>query len=373
LKVLHVITGLNDGGAEAVLYRLCTSDKSNQHIVFSMMDEGKYGPALKDAGIKVKCLNMRPGRVSLFGLWKLFVFLRKHKPDVVQTWMYHADLIGGIISRLAGVKNIIWGVHHTNLEPGKSKRNTIVVAKLNAFISNFVPRKIVYCAQKSREIQESIGFNNSKGVVVHNGYNVADFQPNENLSMEFKSEMLLKNDDILLGHVGRFNPQKDYKNLINALALVSKQFDAFKAVFVGTNLDKNNHELVTQIESKNLLDHVELIGRREDIPKVMNAYSLFLLSSSSEAFPNVLNEAMACGTPCVTTDVGDAAVIVGDTGWIVPPKNPQALADAITKAIEEIKTNDESWLQRKEACRKRIVNKFSIEKMIESYNRVWFG
>lgn len=105
----------------------------------------------------------------------------------------------------------------------------------------------------------------------------------------------------------------------------------------------------------------------------MNGFDLFVLSSVSEAFPNVLNEAMACGTPCITTNVGDAAVIVGDTGWVVPPKDPQALAKAMLEAMEEQQDNPQAWQARKKACRERIVNNFSIKKMVESYHQVWFN
>jgi glycosyltransferase involved in cell wall biosynthesis len=104
----------------------------------------------------------------------------------------------------------------------------------------------------------------------------------------------------------------------------------------------------------------------------MYALDIHILSSRSEGFPNVLAEAMACGTPCVTTDVGDAAMIVGDTGWVVPPKNPQVLANAILEAINEKQNNPLMWEVREQACRDRIVDNFSIEKMVAGYHQVWF-
>ena len=107
MKILHIITGLNDGGAEAVLYRLCKFDSAHKHIVVSLMVEGKYGPLLKELGVKLYCLNMPAGRIRFSGMIKLFKLLRQHKPDVIQTWMYHADLIGGVVGRLAGIKNIV--------------------------------------------------------------------------------------------------------------------------------------------------------------------------------------------------------------------------------------------------------------------------
>lgn len=370
-RVLHVITGLNDGGAEAVLYRLCKFDKENQHIVVSMMNEGKYGQLLNDEGVQVHCLNMRPGRLSISGLWQLFKLLRKIKPNVVQTWMYHADLIGGVVSRLAGVRNIVWGVHHTTLVKGESKRSTILVAKLNAYLSKIIPRKVIYCAQKSREVQESIGCNSAKGVVVSNGYDVNDFIPNLSVRKKFREELGLSDDVFLIGHVGRYDPQKDQKNLIEAISFIAEKVKNFKVVMVGTNLDSNNQTLNAQIQNQGLEKHLVLIGRRNDVPAVMNGLDLFVLSSLAEAFPNVLSEAMACGTPCVTTDVGDAALIIGNTGWVVPPKIPQSLADAIIQAIDEKRKNHSAWLQRKEACRNRIVENFSIEKMVRSYHQVW--
>ena len=370
-KIIHIITGLNDGGAEAVLYRLCLSDKTSRHIVISLMDEGKYGSMLKVAGVEVHCLNMPQGRITLSGLWRLFKLLRKHKPNVVQTWMYHADLIGGVVARLAGVKNIIWGVHHTTLVKGESKRSTILIAKLNAILSRFVPKKIIYCAAKSREVQEFIGFSESKGVVVPNGYNISDFQPSDEGWYSFRKELCVDHDVFLIGHVGRFSPYKDYSSLFKAFGLVLEKEVNTQFVLVGTGLEYQNQELLDLIPSEVYKNRFLLLGRRNDISSVMNGMDLFVLSSVTEAFPNVLNEAMACGTPCVTTDVGDAGVIVGDTGWIVDPRKPQQLADAIDSANKESQMDKQAWLARKNAARNRIVENFSIEKMVASYRQVW--
>lgn len=147
--IIHVVTGLSDGGAEAVLYRLCLHDMANQHIVISMMGPGKYGPLLSEADIEVYCMNLHAGKFSLSGLFRLFSKLSKHKPYAVQTWMYHADLVGGVCARFAGIKNVCWNIRHSELERGKSKRSTIWVAKTFALLSRCVPRKIVCCAEKA--------------------------------------------------------------------------------------------------------------------------------------------------------------------------------------------------------------------------------
>lgn len=374
MKVIHIITGLSNGGAEGVLYRLCRYDTKQKHIVISMMGEGKYGPLLKAIGIQVHCLNMPQGRVTFSGLWQLFKLLRSYKPEVVQTWMYHADLIGGVIAKLAGIKSIFWNVRHTTLEPGKSKRITIWVAKACAFVSGWIPKKIIYCAHEAKIVHEKLGYKNGKAEVVGNGYDLAQFALNEISATTFRAEINVAEENTVIGMVGRFDPQKDHFNLINAHSLVKKSGNLFKLVLIGRDLDSENKALNEHIAKCDLTERVILLGQRTDISAVMNGLDINVLSSSfGEGFPNVLAEAMACGTPCITTDVGDAAVIVGDTGWVVPPKDSQALANAILDAMEEQKNNPQAWQARKQASRERIVNNFSIEKMVSEYSRVWFS
>jgi len=135
-------------------------------------------------------------------------------------------------------------------------------------------------------------------------------------------------------------------------------------------MNSSNVELVATIQEEDIENRLLLLGRRPDIPEVMNALDIHVLSSYGEAFPNVLAEAMSCGTPCVTTDVGDAALIVGETGWVVPPRDSMALAQAIDGAMNEMKDSPK-WSQRKISARKRISNNFHIEQVLEAYNKEW--
>ena len=373
MQVLHIITGLGDGGAEALLYRMCKFDKEHNHIVISIMDEQKYGPLLKEIGVVVYTLSFPKGKIKFSGFFKLYRLIKQIKPDVVQTWLDHADMIGGIVARLAGIKNIVWGVHHTALVKGESKLSTIFISKINVFLSYFIPKKIIYCAQESKKAQEKIGYKKAKGVVVLNGYDIEGFTQNDYLSAEVRNDLSINADSFLIGHVGRDDPQKDLSNLIEAFALLNQKKLDFDAVIVGANLDNNNRDLLSMLNKNGLSKYVHLLGRRDDITAIMNGIDLFVLSSKSEAFPNVLNEAMLCGTPCVTTDVGDAGKIVRDTGWVVRPKDSEALANAIIKASEEKESNKSIWLQRKIACRKRVIENFSLEKMVKEYKKVWLS
>jgi glycosyltransferase involved in cell wall biosynthesis len=370
-RATHIITGLTDGGAEAVLYRLCQQKPDHCHTVISLGDDGKYGPLMRELGITVVSLNMPRGRMRLGALIQLWRLLRKSRPDVIQTWMYHADLVGGVVARLAGIKNIVWGVHHTTLERGKSKRSTIWVARICAVLSHFIPRKIICCAQSASHVHRALGYDGDKLTVVNNGYNLTEFRPNQNSGLVVRAELEIPFEALLVGMVGRFDPQKDHENLLTALAEVRSRGYDFYCLLVGKGLDNGNESLIRLIKGNGLTDRVQMIGPRSDIAAVMNALNVHVLSSShGEAFPNVLAEAMACGTPCVATDVGDSRVIIGDTGWIVPAKDAAALASGLLLALSAL-DDQKDWRQRQLNSRKRIQDRFSVDAMMAKYEDVW--
>lgn len=370
--ILHIISNLNDGGAEAVLFRLCAHDATHRHQVVSLRDGGKYGPLLEARGIPVTCLHMPRGRVTLLGLQLLWRTLRRTRPDAVQTWMYHADLLGGIAARLAGIRDISWGIHHTMLVAGENPRGTITIAKLCAWLSRRVPRNIVCCAEKARDVHTDLGYDRGRMIVIPNGYDLSVFQPDNAAGVAVRSELGLHPDHAVIGFVARYNPQKDHDNLLKALAILREQGSCPQCLLIGSGVDRSNVELGKRIDDLGLREHVRPLGRRNDMPAVMNALDVHVMPSAfGEAFPNVLSEAMACGTPCVSTDVGDAATIIGETGWIVPPSDPWALAEAIKQALEERETA--GWAIRRQAARARVETNFSIERMVKSYGTVWCG
>lgn len=370
-SILHIITGLNNGGAEAVLYRLCAHDLADRHHVVSLMDGGKYGPMLEALGVPVTCLAMPRGRVTASGLWRLWHLLRSQRPDVVQTWMYHANLLGGLAAWLAGSRNIVWGIHHTDLDDDGASRSTRLVVRLGAWVSRWMPRRIICCAEKARGVHVAEGYDPRRINVVTNGYDLSVFRPDPGAGRSVRAELGI-GDQAVIGFVARHDPQKDHDNLLRALKVLHEKGLHPLCLLVGPNMDQGNQTLVSRIESLGLAAQVRLLGPRNDIPAVMNALDLHVMSSAfGEAFPNVLAEAMACGTPCVSTDVGDAAAIVGNTGWIVSPRHPEALADAIAAALDLRGTAD--WAERKTAARERVANRFSIERMVDNYRSIWFG
>lgn len=369
-KVLHVITGLNNGGAEGVLYRLCTYSGVEQHIVVSLTDEGLYGPKLKSAGIEVYALGMPRGRLRVTGLWRLYCLLRQIRPDIAQTWMYHADLLGGVVARLAGIRSVVWGVRSAYLDAHLMSRSTRFVARSCALLSHFIPKIITCCSREGVITHQRLGYSKDKFVFIPNGYDQHYFQQAVREGEQFRHAHNLSDNIPVLGMVARFDPNKDHKNLFRALNIVNKKNVIFQCLLIGPGITHENVQIHSWLSEYSLQGCIHLLGPRSDIPAIMHALDLFVLSSAGEAFPNVLAEAMACGTPCVATDVGDTNLIIGGTGWIVPPNDSFSLADAIIHALLQFK-NKQEWLRRQEQCRLRIEQNFSLDVMVHGFKNVW--
>lgn len=322
IKVLHIISGLGDGGAEGVLFRLITNDLENDHSVISLSDLGKYGPLLINKKIEVVCLHMNNLRNIFRGLMRLVLIIKKGPYDLIQTWMYHADLLGGIAAVVAGNLKICWGIRNTTLVLGSSKQKTILVAKICAILSYVIPKKIICCANAAAEVHAQLGYSRDKMVVIPNGYQLDRFMPNEALRKAIRNELGVDESIFLIGIIGRFDLQKDHENFINALRELNEKKVNFHGVMVGNGVTSENKMLKIFLRNAGVQGKVSMLGSRNDIESVMNALDINILSSAyGEAFPNVLAEAMACGTPCISTDVGDSALIIRNDGWIVPPRN----------------------------------------------------
>ena len=368
MKIIHIITGLGDGGAEHALFKICKYDVANKHLVISLKGPGKYSSLLSKLGIKVYCLKIRFFSIHKFiFLIKLLRFL---KPDIVQTWLVHADFLGSIAARLAGINNILWNVRYSNIEIGKAKLTTIFIIKILSLLSYLIPKFIVTVSKKAKKIYEITGYNKRLFKFIPNGYDLSILKINKLQKINFRKKIKVKKNVALIGNVARYDPQKDHLNLLNALSLIKEKNINFFCVLVGFNINQNNIDLISEIKRLKLYDHVKLLGQTDNVSQVMNGLDIHVLSSSyGEGFPNVVAESMACGTPCIVTDVGDSAFIVGKTGWVVPPKNSIKLAKAIEKALNEKGTI--KWNKRCIKARLRVKEKFSIGKMIKLYNKVW--
>ncbi|MBB5281786.1 glycosyltransferase involved in cell wall biosynthesis [Pacificimonas flava] len=217
-----------------------------------------------------------------------------------------------------------------------------------------------------------MGYDNRKMIVIPNGYDLSVFSPDPSDRREIRERLGIPAASVAIGFVARFDPQKDHRTLLQALSEVKSAGVKILCLLVGQGLDDANEDIRAQMGALGLTtDEIRLLGRRNDIPAVMNALDVHVMSSSSgEAFPNVLAEAMACGTPCVSTNVGDAADIIGDTGWLVPPRSPSHLAEAIRNALSEV--GGSGWDKRRAAARHRVLENFPMEKMVKRFHDAWF-
>lgn len=361
MKIQHVIVGLDVGGAEMMLKRLIEShsgDPRYEHSVVSLTTFGRLGPQLQAQGINVSALGMRSPLGALGALFRLHRVIRAASPDVVQTWMYHADLMGGLAARTAGFRNVVWGIHSTDVRAGGS-RGTTLVMQLCARLSRWVPRVILCVAEVSRRAHISYGYDAARMLVVPNGLDLSNLTATQQQRAEFRAHCGFGEDDFVIGTLGRFNPAKDYENFVSAAGILAAKNAKVRFLMIGRNLDSNNPVLAKWIAATGYADRFVLLGERTDAPVCLAAMDTFCLSSRSEALPTVVAEAMAMAVPCVATDVGDTAGLVGDTGLIVPKEDPDCLASALLRMA------DTPFLQRTalgQRAKLRIHAEYTIER-----------
>ena len=371
LKVLHIINTLGIGGAETVLCRLLTSsDRSAFDMqVIALVHDFPLGDRLREAGIRVHCLQMSKKSWSPASTAGLIRLLRSEKPDLVQTWLQHSDLLGGIAAKLAGVRFVLWNIRHSTLHPVLTSRRTRIVSRLCAFLSVLLPTRIVCCSESARDEQSKLGYTPRKMLVIPNGIDVDRFKPDPEAYLGLRKQLGLAADVLLVGAAGRYHPAKDHAGLIRAAAEIAKARDDVHFVFCGDQVEMENEELRNRVLETGFADRFHLLGQRDDVPGILAALDVFVSSSGfSEGFPNVICEAMASGVPCVATDVGDSALIVGETGKVVPPGEPSALAQSV---LELCAAGPDAVRNAGKRARKRISEHFSLSRMVESYEQLY--
>lgn len=363
-QVIHVITGLGVGGAEMVLYNLLSGfshDERQRHLVVCLGANDKMGDKITALGVKVECLNMPKGRPTFKGLLQLTAIIRAYKKPVIQGWLYHGNLAASCAVLLAFKTNrLYWSIHNSLTRIESEKPLTRRIIYLLGFLS-FLPRKIIYVAKLSATQHEEIGYLKSRTVLIPNGYDTDIFKPNFDAKMKLRSALNIPDDMRIIGVVGRWDWTKDHANFISALALV----DGAHGVLVGTDIDDNNKELMELLTAEKVRDRVHLLGYRDDVPELMSAFDILCLSSRAEALPNVVGEAMACGVPCVVTNVGDVAELVADTGWVCPAGDYNSLAACLKEAL----MSDLSEYSRK--ARQRVSDYFSYAEMLNTYKKLY--
>jgi glycosyltransferase involved in cell wall biosynthesis len=371
MRIVHVITALGQGGAEAMLEKLVrVARRANPEIeqeVVSLGSLGTVGERLRSQGIRVTPLHVSGPLSLLVGVRRLRARLRGSSEVVVQTWLYHADVVGGLVARAAGVDRVFWNLRQTLVRDHSMKLVTRVMCRLGAWLSGAIPRRIVCCAESARRSHIAAGYRADRCVVIDNGFDTNVMRRSEEGRARLRDALAIGDAEFLIGVVGRLDPAKDHENFLRAAADVAASVPGARFVLVGRGVDADT-AILDSIEAKGLKASTRLLGQQRDVAAVMSALDILVVSSRWEGFPNVLGEAMACETPCVTTDAGDARRIVGDDRFVVPVADPQALARAIM-ALCQLDGAARRTLGR--GLRERIARDFSIETTWEHYRRLY--
>lgn len=327
-RILHVITGLAVGGAEMALYRLILEFRGSEysHTVIVLTPGGGLYSRFVESGIKLIVLDVRRSPVS--DMLRLYRLMRTLQPDIVQTWLYHADFLGGLAARVAGIRNVIWGVRTTDVDGGCARATTFV-RQACASLSRWIPHTIVCVAEAARRSHSLVGYDTGRMVVVGNGFDLSVLTSDQSQRGQLRAQCGFDKDDVVVGTLGRFNLDKDHANFVQAAGQLARRHPRLRFLMVGENLDANNNDLMGWIDATGHADRFVLLGERSDVAACLAAMDIFCLSSRTEAFPNVVGEAMAMGLPCVSTDVGDVGVLMADTGVLVPKADPTALAQGV--------------------------------------------
>ncbi len=371
MRICHVINNLEVGGAEVMLHKLLAAiDRTEFDCrVISLIHRGTIGARIQALGVPVTELRMQRGIPSLSDLWRLRQAVQHAQADVVQTWMFHADLLGGLAAAsLRPAPAIVWNIRHCQLEPHINKASTFWTARFCARLSRWIPRLVLVNSLAGLEYYADLGYERDRLTWIPNGFDLSRFRPSADARASVRVELGLSPDAVLVGHVARFHPEKDHANLIRAAELIADHRPAAEFVLCGDGVTLDNPELKSWVAATRHPQKFHLLGRRNDIPQLQASFDLGVSSSRTEAFPNVIGEAMASGVPCVVTDVGGSAEVVGETGRVVPPFDPAALATACLDLLN-LPAREFDALRRR--ARERVERHFDITRIAAAYCDVW--
>ncbi len=366
MKIMHVIGSVNVAGAETMLYKLVGAQLGPDRLVHvvSLTDTGPIGSRIEALGVPVTALGMKRGRVSVAGLVRLVRLMAREKPDLVQTWMYHSDLIGGIAAKMLGIR-VIWGVRHEHSH--RDKPLTRLTRRVCSLLSTWIPESIVFNSESSLRGHVRAGYATRKVVVIPNGFDLATFHPDPRARTEVRRELGIPDDAPLVGLVARYHPDKDHRTFAAAATRVRARCGAVHFLLCGEGTEPSNRELSALLDGHGLRPAVHALGKRSDLPRLYAALDVACLSSRTESFPNVIGEAMACGTPCVATECGAVREMIGDTGRVVPVGDPEAFAAAVLELVEMAPEEREA-LGR--TARARVSELYGLESVARRFHDV---
>lgn len=370
MRVLHLITDLTTGGAEMMLYKLVSGldrDRFDSAVV-SLRGRGTMGARIEAAGVPVHAIGFMTPASAPAALARLHRVVRRVKPDAIQGWMPHGNLFAALAGAAFPRTPVLWNVRCSIDDLAKEKAGTRAAIRAGTVLSGRA-RRIVYNSRVAAEQHEALGYPAAKRCLLPNGFDCDRFRPSPEARAAVRAELGLAESDVVIGQVGRLHPMKGHGTFLRAAGALAARHPSVRFVLAGRGVVPQDAELAALVRDNGLQGRVQLLGEREDTFRLYPALDVATLASSwGEGFPNVVGEAMACGVPCVVTDVGDSAWVVGGHGVVVPPDQPAALAAGWATLVE---AGAEGRARLGERARERVVEHFSLERVVAQYEELY--
>ncbi len=366
--ILHVTSGLGVGGAETVLYRLMSAMRHQarwQHRVISLRDNCAFD--FERLGVSVEVIDLADPMMLVPRLASLRRKIANHKPALIHGWMYH----GAVVSAMLAPRSVpqVWGIHHSLHDFASEPTSIRLLVRAGAKLSQVGSTKaLLFCSQVSLDHHVGMGYSRPKSMLIPNGFDGDVFRPDSVARQELRKELGVDSSSLLIGSFWRYHPVKNHRHLVQAFSELSAEYSDLFLVLAGTGMNDGNAELTTLLESFGVRHKVFLLGVREDMPKLYNCIDVYALTSTSEAFPNVLGEAACCGTVSVSTDVGDARLIVGAAGRVVPRGSAEEIASALRDLLS-LSAPARAELGR--SARAHVMAEFGIDAIVREYESVY--
>jgi len=366
MKILHITSGLSTGGAERMLVRLLKSHPQNNFVI-SLTSDGSQAEYIRQLGIPVYSAELS---LSLKMPIKIASFFRKassFRPDLVVGWMYHGNLAASFTGMLLKAP-VIWNIRHSLHSIKFEKRLLRIIISISTRLSSSV-KKIIYNSVVAAKQHEELGYNSGLRSIIPNGVDTEIFKPDENARASAFDELKMPKNSFVIGHIARYHPMKDHATFLKSAKLILQSIPTAQFILIGPGVNNLNSELEKLIMELNLNKAIHLLGERSDIQHWAAAFDIFVSSSSwGEGFSNVIAECMACGAPAITTNIGDAKYIVGETGTVIQPSDEVAMSTAVIKlfnlGISELRSLGL-------AARKRICENFLIQDTAQKFRQLY--
>ena len=369
IKILNIINSLEVGGAEIMLQKILinTDDTKFKHIIVTLKSKKKLLNDFKSKNIEIHSLKINNFVNFLKSFKSLLEIVKNINPDYILTWLHPSDFYGLFIKFMYPEVTLIWNIRCSKLIYPIVDFKNILLVKILSKLSKY-PDLIISNSFSGIKEHLRLGYKPKEIKVIPNGFDMKIYSSNNSFRKLNRRKFTLNQNDFVIGFVGKYNRIKGIEKFILTANIALKKFSNWKFVLMGRDLTYENNELVNQLKKYKILKNFRLLGERQDVNKILCSFDILSLTSSSEGFPNVIGEAMSCGVPCVSTDVGDCKLIIDETGIISKNHKPQHIFNDWLSIYKMLK-NDSSKL--KKSARARIKKYYEINFIIKQYEKLF--